>query len=228
MVVCITVEIILAFLHFCMYFRPTLTTHHSLVCSNITKKLNCIVNMYRIRILILQKEAFVTYVCKSVCYSCYPVPSPSVDVGFATPGAVTYAGNNVTLICAITLLGGVTDSDVTVSSRWTKDGAPFSGISGRVTLTPSQRLTGTSYFTQLMFSPLSSSMDNGTYMCNVTLTPRQPQFVTGTSISDSIGFAIRGEIYVNMKCDLADLQCMNIMPHMYCRWAMLWACNACL
>ena len=58
-----------------------------------------------------------------------------MDVDFATPGAVTYAGNNVTLNCGITLLGGVTDSDVTVNSRLTKDGAPFSGVSGRVTNT---------------------------------------------------------------------------------------------
>ena len=118
----------------------------------------------------------------------------SVNVGFATPGAVTYAGNNVTLNCGIVLLGGVTDSDVTVSSRWTKDSAPFSGISGRVTLTPPQRFTGTSYFTQLMFSPLSTSMDNGTYMCSVTLTPRQPQFVTGTTQTDSMALTVRGEI----------------------------------
>ena len=127
-------------------------------------------------------------------YSCYTVPSPIVVIDFATPGAVTYAGNNVTLTCGTTLLGGVTDSDVTVSSRWTKDGAPFSGVSGRVTLIPSQRFTGTSYFTVLMFSPLSSSMDNGTYMCITTLTPQQPQFVTGTSTSDSITLTARGEV----------------------------------
>ena len=119
-----------------------------------------------------------------------------MDVGFATPGAVTYAGNNVTLNCGISLLEGVTDRDVTVSSRWTKDGAPFSGVSGRVTLIPSRRFTGTSYFTVLMFSPLRSSMDNGTYICITTLTPRQPQFVTGTNTSDSMTLAVRGEVYL--------------------------------
>ena len=117
-----------------------------------------------------------------------------MDVAFATSGAVTYAGNNVALNCVITLLGGVTDSDVTVSSRWTKDGALFFGVSGRVTLTSTTRLTSTTYFTQLMFSPLSSSMDNGTYVCSVTLTPRQPQFVTGTTQTDSMDLAVRGEI----------------------------------
>ena len=117
-----------------------------------------------------------------------------MGVGFATPGAVTYVGNNVTLNCGITLFGGVTDSDVTVSSSWTKNGAPFTGVGGRVTLTPGTRLTTTTYFTQLMFSPLSSSMDNGTYMCITTLTPRQSQFVTGNSASDSMALAVIGEI----------------------------------
>ena len=127
-------------------------------------------------------------------YLLYTVSLPSIVVGFATSGAVTYAGNNVTLNCGISLLGGVTDSDVTVSSMWTKDGAPFSGVSGRVTLTSTTRLTSTAYFTQLMYCPLSSSMDNGTYMCIATLTPRQPQFVTGTVISDSLNLAVQGEI----------------------------------
>ena len=130
----------------------------------------------------------------SYCSSFYTVPSPTVDVDFATPGVVTYAGNNVTLRCLITLLGGVTDSDVTVSSMWTKDGTPFTGVNDRVIFTPSQRFTGTSYFTVLMFSPLSSSMDNGTYVCMATLTPKETQFVTGTDTSDSMSLAVRGKI----------------------------------
>ena len=122
------------------------------------------------------------------------VPSPAVVVDFATPGAVTYAGNNVTLNCGTNLLGGVTDRDVTVNSRWTKDGAPFIGVSGRVTLTPATRITTISYVTQLMFSPLSSSMDNDTYLCITTLTPQQPQFVTGSNANDSRTLAVGGEI----------------------------------
>ena len=111
-----------------------------------------------------------------------------------TPGAVTYAGNNVTLTCVINLVGRVTDGDVTVNSRWTKDRAPFTGVSGRVTLTPATGVNTISYHTRLMFSPLSSSMDNGTYMCIATLTPRQPQFVTGSNANDSRTLAVRGEI----------------------------------
>ena len=129
-------------------------------------------------------------------YSCYPVPSPTVSIDVATSGSITYAGNNVTLNCGISLLGGVTDSDVTVNSRWTKDGAPFSGVSGRVTNTSATRVFGVTYLTQLIFSPLSSSMDNGTYVCITTLTPRQPQSVIGTTTSASFTLAVGGEVYL--------------------------------
>ena len=133
-----------------------------------------------------------------------------MSIDFATLGAVTFAGNNVTLTCQTTLLGGVTDSDVTVSSRWTKDGAPFAGVSGRVTNTSAIRITGTSYIADLMFSPLSSSMDNGTTVCITTLTPRQPQFVNSTSASDSFTLAVIGEISQLTSAGLASIQCMNI------------------
>ena len=124
----------------------------------------------------------------------FTVPAPDVTVDFSTRGAVTYAGNNVTLNCAITLEGGVTDSDVTVSSMWTKDGTAFTGVGGRVTVSNQLRVTGRSYLRALVFSPLSSSMDNGTYTCVVTLTPIRPQFVTAMIGSGSFLLAVLGEI----------------------------------
>ena len=120
-----------------------------------------------------------------------------MSIDFATTGAVTYAGNNVTLRCVTNLLQGVTDSDVAVNNSWTKDGAPFTGVTGRVTLTPFTRINSSTYITDLIFSPLSYSMDNGTYMCITTLTPRQSQFVTGTYTADSMALAVRGEEILN-------------------------------
>ena len=122
------------------------------------------------------------------------VPSPGVNVDFFTRGAVTYAGNNVTLNCAFDIEGGVTDSDVTVSSMWTKDDAAFTGVSGRVTVGNQMRLTSRIFTRWLMFSPLSSSMDNGTYACVVTLTPMRQQFVTTVMGSGSISLAVQGEV----------------------------------
>ena len=108
------------------------------------------------------------------------------------PAAVTYAGNNVNLRCGVTLLGGVTDTDVRVNITWTKNGATFSGVSGRVTI-HNGSVTSTFFYNQLQFSPLSSSMDNGTYVCNVTVTPVQQQFVIGASEERSMVLNVIGK-----------------------------------
>ena len=124
----------------------------------------------------------------------FTVSPPDVTVDFSIRGAVTYTGNNVTLICVISLEGGVTDIDVTVSSMWTKDGTAFTGVSGRVTVSNQQRFNGSAFIRPLVFSPLTSSVDNGTYACVVTLTPRRPQFVNTVMGSGSILLAVQGEV----------------------------------
>ena len=45
-----------------------------------------------------------------------------------------------------------------------------------------------------MFSPLSFSMDNGTYACVVTLTPICPEFVNVNMGLGSLALAVRGEV----------------------------------
>ena len=122
---------------------------------------------------------------------CFLVPIPTLQVEIR-PAAVTYAGNNVNLRCTATLLGGVTETDVRVNITWTKNGAPFSGVSGRAMMRW-EILTSTISYNQLQFSPLSSSMDNGTYVCNVTVTPVQQQFVMGASGGGSVALNVIGK-----------------------------------
>ena len=117
-----------------------------------------------------------------------------MSVGVSPPGAVSYAGNNLTLSCTIVLNGGITDSDVTVTSRWTKDGAVLSGVPGRVTFPEEQRTTSSVFIRTVVFSPLSSSVNNGTYACVVTLTPIRPEFVNAVNRSDSMSLAVQGKI----------------------------------
>ena len=102
----------------------------------------------------------------------------------------------MTLNCRISLLGGVTDNDVVVNSTWTKDGAAFSGVSGRVTLPPQTRVNSTLFIAQLVFSPPSSSMDSGIYTCAVTVTPPQPEFVSEAMGSGSITLSVRGLLVI--------------------------------
>ena len=128
-----------------------------------------------------------------ILFLTYAVPAPDVQFDLTSPGTITYTGNSVTLNCRITLLG---DSDVVVNSTWTKDGAVFSGVSGRVTLPPQTRVNSTLFIAQLVFSPPSSSIDNGTYTCVVTVTPSQPQFVISTMGSESINLSVRGLLII--------------------------------
>lgn len=124
----------------------------------------------------------------------YAVPPPDVRFDLTSPDAITYTGNSITLNCKIILLGRVTDSDVAVNSTWTKDGAVFSGVSGRVTLRTQIQVNSTVFLSQLVFSPSSSSMDSGTYTCVVTLTSLQPELVTGATRSKSITLSVRGKV----------------------------------
>ena len=131
---------------------------------------------------------------------CFPVPVPMVEANINPFRAVTYAGNNVNLRCTATLSGVMIGTDVRVNITWTKNGAPFSGISGRVTV-HEEIFSPTIFYNQLQFSPLSSSMDNGTYLCNVTVTPVQQQFVIGTAGTGSMDLNVVGkyEIYTHVR-----------------------------
>ena len=126
------------------------------------------------------------------------VPNPIVQVE-TRPAAVTFAGNNVNLRCTATLSEVVIGTDVRVNVTWTKNGATFSGISGRVTIRE-ETVTSTIFYNQLQFSPLSSSIDNGTYVCMVTVTPVQQQFVIGTS---GVGSMVLNVIGKNCLCTCA-------------------------
>ena len=132
---------------------------------------------------------------------CFLVPAPAVEV-VIRPAAVTYAGNNVNLRCTATLLGGVTETDVRVNITWTKNGAPFSGVSGRVMMRGGI-FTSTISYNQLQFSPLSSSMDNGTYVCIVIVTPVQQQFVIGASGTGSVVLNVIGKYEIYRTCTLS-------------------------
>ena len=130
---------------------------------------------------------------------CFPVPVPMVEANINPFRAVTYAGNDVNLRCTATLSGVMIGTDVTVNITWTKNGAPFSGISGRVTV-QEVTVSPTISYNQLQFSPLSSSMDNGTYVCNVTVTSVQQQFVIGASGAGSMDLNVIGK---NCLCILS-------------------------
>ena len=139
----------------------------------------------------------------------HPVPPPAVKFDFTSLDSISPVGETVTLNCRISLLGGVTDSDVVVNSTWTKDGPVFSGVSDRVTVLPQIRVNNTLFIAQLVFSPPSPSMDSGTYTCVVTVTPSQPEFVSGAIKSESINLSTRGMLIYTFFPTLGDMLKMN-------------------
>ena len=130
----------------------------------------------------------------------FTVPSPAVSISYATSQVDAYAGNNVTLRCTITVMEGVTygvagsNSDVVVSSMWKKDGVILSNVGDRVIVGSTRRFSDTVYFNEIMFHPLSSSIDGANYTCDATLTPVQLTFITGMNASKSFLFNVQGEV----------------------------------
>jgi len=105
------------------------------------------------------------------------VPIPTVVV-YSTHGNTAYAGRNETLRCEATLLGGVTVNDIRVNFKWMKNNSVIYAVINRVKV-PQITVNGTKLQSELVFSPLSSSLDNGTYTCVVSLIPRDQMFAVG-------------------------------------------------
>ena len=93
-------------------------------------------------------------------------------------GNTFYAGKSETLRCEAILLGGVTGKDVQVNFSWMKNNSTMFAVIDRVQLTQ-PTVNDSEFLSELVFSPLSSSLDNGTYKCVVNLIPRDQMFVVG-------------------------------------------------
>ena len=96
----------------------------------------------------------------------------------STYGNTAYAGRNETLRCEAILLGGVTVDDVRVNFTWMKNNSVIYAVINRVKV-PQTTVNSTELQSELVFSPLSSSLDNGTYTCMVNLVPRDQMFAMG-------------------------------------------------
>ena len=120
------------------------------------------------------------------------VPRPTV-VLYSTHGNTAYAGRNEALRCEANLLGGVTVNDVRVSFTWMKNNSVIYAVFNRVKV-PQTTVNGTELQSELVFSPLSSSLDNGTYTCVVNLIPRDQMFAMGAVGSNITKLLVASEL----------------------------------
>ena len=126
------------------------------------------------------------------------VPRPTV-VLYSTHGNTAYAGRNEALRCEANLLGGVTVNDVRVSFTWMKNNSVIYAVFNRVKV-PQTTVNGTELQSELVFSPLSSSLDNGTYTCVVNLIPRDQMFAMGAIGSNVTELLVASELVHYYSC----------------------------
>ena len=92
------------------------------------------------------------------------MPPPAVTATALGAPDILYAGLNLTLQYDVTLLT-VTDTHVNVSVEWRKNGRSFRSCPD------TERLSPTLFRCTTKFTPLSYRNDNGTYSCEVVLSP---------------------------------------------------------
>jgi len=120
------------------------------------------------------------------------VPRPTVVLS-SRHGNTAFAGRNETLRCEAILLEGVTVNDVRVSFTWMKNNSVIYAVFNHVKV-PQTTVNGTELQSELMFSPLSSSLDNGTYTCVVNLIPRDQMFAMGAIGSNTTELLVASEL----------------------------------
>ena len=100
-----------------------------------------------------------------------PVPDPSVSVS-RNGGTTVYAGIVLTLTCEITVTGIPADmlSNIDVSATWTGPSGNELSNTDRITVTPAELDSGTTYISTVEFDTVRTS-NNGMYTCQANINP---------------------------------------------------------
>ena len=119
-----------------------------------------------------------------------PPPNVSLEMVNSGPDELIYAGLNLTLQCDV-VLDKLNVTYVTVSVAWLKNGENF------ITCSDLHQHSETSLqCLQDLISPLSYKTDNGSYSCQVTVTPRPMyQFlIPRIFMSDTIDLQVASKV----------------------------------
>lgn len=147
-----------------------------------------------LELLIQSLGTVVQFVDVSHFLSTFPVvPEPNVTMYFVSTTPF-YAGSSLTLVCMIELSSAV-DTAVTVDTTWSRSGEElwiFNHTSGSQTTQSS----ATEYQSTITLAPLSQTLDNGLYSCEVTVSD-----YTSAGILDATTFSSKSVI-VQSKCNL--------------------------
>ena len=130
-----------------------------------------------------------------------PVPDPSVSVS-RDGGTTVYAGIVLTLTCEITVNGVPTAmlSNIAVSTTWTGAGGNELTSGGRITVTPAELDSGTTYISTVEFDTVRTN-NNGMFTCWANVNPSVSLTFIDASISTD-------DITLDSQCEFAFF-CIN-------------------
>ena len=115
-----------------------------------------------------------------------PVLDPSVTVSGIGEDTV-YAGVVLTLTCEIAVTGIPANmlSNIDVSTTWTRAGGNELTSSGRITVTPAELDSGTTYISTVVIDTVRTS-NNGMYTCQANIDPSTSLTFIDASVSTDV------------------------------------------
>ena len=142
------------------------------------------------------------------------VPTLCIDFTFFLPHSVMpplpiisgsprnnsfFQGLDLVFTCSITL-GNVVDTPVTIRGTWNRNGTqPINGAEdGRITII-NPPMSTPPYDITIRFNPLKVG-DNGTYECDVTVTPQDSTFIHSATTSNSRTISVFGMMMILSLC----------------------------
>ena len=131
----------------------------------------------------------------------FSVPDPSVSVT-RNGGTTLYAGIVLTLTCEITVTGIPADmlSNIDVSATWSGPSENELTSSGRITVTPAELDSGTTYISTVVIDTLTTS-NNGTYICQANIDPSVSlTFIDASNSADVITLDSQRECNLFLSC----------------------------
>ena len=105
-------------------------------------------------------------------------------------------GEEFDLVCRLELDLAV-DSNLLVTSSWTKDGSPISSDGSRLTISDPERVQESPLMFEsvLMFRTLDASVDSGNYGCMLVIQAVDDRFINGTTTTVSMGITVEGRVW---------------------------------
>ena len=132
----------------------------------------------------------------------YTVPEPSVDI---SDDGTPFNGSMYGLICTVTVDDNV-DTNIIISSQWILPNDMVNDTISEIISNPSELEQQHT----LTFKPLRSE-DNGRYICNISITPNDDEFIVGTSYNKTKDVIVQSK-YI----DLVDYNIMNDILYQCC------------